>query len=437
MRNKILLSVLLFGASQLSAQVSTNVYTIDYCIQQVLNNNFDVEASRYDAEIAKQSATKGNAGLLPNVSLSGGANYSNNNTELIFAGGIPPTNVDGAQSTSYNGSVGVSYTVFNGFANLSNYDRLMLNEQLSVTQLRLTIENAVITVIGLYLDLAKSQEDLNALNETLTISRTRLKRAEVSSELGVSNSLSLLNATVDFNTDSVNVLSIKNQIGALKRQMNFLMGNDINNDFNVETSIKSFNDLSLADILSQAKTNNVLSVLTTLGERVSEVDSRLAKANQYPTVSVNTSYGLNSSRNGAGIVLEQNNIGFAGGLSISIPVFSGGRTKIAIANAESQLAKSETVKKQNDFLIEKEVFDYWNNYVYFQKALELEQKNIQTALLNERRSEDAFKLGQITSVEFRQAQLALLASKNRVNAAKYNLKKAEYQLIRLKGDLVK
>jgi outer membrane protein TolC len=67
----------------------------------------------------------------------------------------------------------------------------------------------------------------------------------------------------------------------------------------------------------------------------------------------------------------------------------------------------------------------------------MEKENVETAELNVQRAREQLKLGQITSVEFRQAQLNLLASKNRINSAQFNLKKAEYQLIRLSGGLVK
>ncbi len=444
--NQISFTVLMFmlwiHVDTVSAQITErsenqNSMSIETCVSTVLSNNFDVTLATFENQIASQSATKGNAGLLPSIGVNGGANYSNNNTELKFAGGIPPTNVEGAQSTSFNGSLGVNYTLYNGFANVNNFEKLRYANDLSEAQLRLTIESAVITTIGIYLDLAKVHADIIALKETIEISLIRLKRAELAQSLGSGSFLTMSTAKVDLNTDSANLLNALNNKGNLERQLNYLMGQQITNTIHINTEVSAFDNITFDNILSKAKSNNVNLVLARIKVNVADIDKRLASANQYPKIDLNASYGLNSSQNGAGIVLEQSNVGFAGGVTISIPIFSGGRTKIAMENAAVNMEKSTVVKEQNVRLVEKEVHDYWSSYTYFKSLLSMEKENVETAELNVQRAREQLKLGQITSVEFRQAQLNLLASKNRINSAQFNLKKAEYQLIRLSGGLVK
>lgn len=443
-QNRIISTMLLIGLSvaTLFAQ-STEQYegahntSLEACISKVLTNNFDVAAANLENQIAANSTTKGNAGLLPTVTANGGRNYSNNNTKLEFAGGIPPANVDGAQSTSYNASLGLNYTLFNGFANVRTFEKLKYAKNLSDAQLRLTIENAVITTIGVYLDLAKVQEDIKALEETVGISLTRLKRAEVAQSYGSGTTLQVYSAKVDLNTDSVNLLTAINAKGNLQRQLNYLMGNQITQQLEIDTEVKPFENITFDDVMVKAKLNNVLLVMAGLQEDISSIDKQLSMANQYPKIALNSSYGLNASQNGAGIILEQSNVGFAGGFTISVPIFSGGRTKIAMENASVNMEKSAIQKQQNERLVEKEVHDYWNNYTFSEKVLNTEIVNLETAELNASRAGEQLKLGQITSVEFRQAQLNLLASRNRINAARFNLKKAEYQLLRLNGTLVK
>ena len=436
MQNRIWLCCLVFLVAAIKGN-SQNTMPLESVIKEVLTNNFDVQSAKVDVAIANNSATKGNAGLLPNVSANGNAGYSRNNTDLTFAGNIPPANVDGAENTNYGASLGLNYNLFQGFANLRTYDKLKLSENLNETQLRLTIENAVITVIGLYLDLAKLQEDQRALEETIGISLIRLQRAELAEEFGTSRSLDRLNAKVDLHQDSVNLLSLQNQKQAIQRQLNYLMGKAITAEVEASTEVSAFTDLTLENILSEAKQNSTVLALADLQRDMAGIDQKLAQANQYPSISMSTSYGFNGSQNGAGIILEQKNIGFSAGVTVSIPIFSGGRTKIAIENAEYRMEKNDIVKQKNALEIEKQVYDFWYNYQFYTQLLNIENTNVKTAELGLQRAENAYKLGQITSIEFRQAQLNLLASKNRVNAAKYNLKKAEYQLIRLKGDLVK
>lgn len=427
-----LIGLLLIGWMSASAQ---NVLELQTAINKVLSNNFDVALGQLDLEAAQNSATAGNAGLLPSVSFNGGGNYSSNYTELRFAGGIPPSE-GAAQNTNYNASVGLNYALFKGFANLRTFDKLKENENLTSVQLELTIENAVTTVIGLYYDLAKLQEDEVSLIQTIDISQTRLLRATKARELGSANTLEVLNAQVDLHNDSVSLLSLRNQMGAVQRQLNFLMGDAIENSFLVNTEVDAFENFTLEEVRSGAKANNTALVMAEIREKISELDKDLARANAMPSVTLNSSYGYSASQNGAGIVLEQNNLGFSTGISVSVPIFNGGKVRTAVQNAELVMQKNSIQRTQNEVSVDKEVLDHWNNYLYFKELLRIEIANLEAAKQSVSRSQESYKIGQITSMEFRQAQLQLLASKNRINAARYNLKKSEYQLIRLQGKLI-
>ncbi|NNK39189.1 MAG: TolC family protein, partial [Winogradskyella sp.] len=55
---------------------------------------------------------------------------------------------------------------------------------------------------------------------------------------------------------------------------------------------------------------------------------------------------------------------------------------------------------------------------------------------NFERTEEKFKLGQVTSIEFRQAQLNLLSAELNRNQAKYDAKLAEIIVLQLSGELL-
>ena len=64
-----------------------------------------------------------------------------------------------------------------------------------------------------------------------------------------------------------------------------------------------------------------------------------------------------------------------------------------------------------------------------------QQKNLQTAQTNFERSVEQYKLGQITNIVFRQAQINLLGAQLSLNQAKYLAKTAELFLLQISGDL--
>ena len=70
------------------------------------------------------------------------------------------------------------------------------------------------------------------------------------------------------------------------------------------------------------------------------------------------------------------------------------------------------------------------------KIYELQSQNVATAANNFDRSNEQYKLGQISSVELRQAQVNLLNAKTNKNLAKYQAKLAELQVLQLTGQLL-
>ena len=68
--------------------------------------------------------------------------------------------------------------------------------------------------------------------------------------------------------------------------------------------------------------------------------------------------------------------------------------------------------------------------------LKVQQQNLNTAELNFRRSKELFELGQLTSTQFREAQLNLIRAKTQIINAKFEAKIFEFQLLKLIGDLV-
>ena len=66
----------------------------------------------------------------------------------------------------------------------------------------------------------------------------------------------------------------------------------------------------------------------------------------------------------------------------------------------------------------------------------MQTKNISTAKNNFERSSEQYKLGQITSVELRQAQVNLLNAQTSKDLDKYDAKLAELELLQLTGQLL-
>jgi len=70
------------------------------------------------------------------------------------------------------------------------------------------------------------------------------------------------------------------------------------------------------------------------------------------------------------------------------------------------------------------------------EVFEIQEQNVITNKNNFERSKERFNLGQITSIEFRQAQINLINAQTNKNLAKYEAKFAELQLLQQIGQLL-
>jgi len=85
---------------------------------------------------------------------------------------------------------------------------------------------------------------------------------------------------------------------------------------------------------------------------------------------------------------------------------------------------------------QRNVSNAWTIYQTALFVLEAEKKNLETNKRNFNRTQEQYSLGQITSIEFRQAQLNYLNASLNFNQAKYSAKVAELTVLQLSGGLL-
>ena len=195
-----------FSFTQINAQT---IITPQEAVNLTLENNYGIKISNKSVEVAENNAKLLNSGYLPTLTGNAGATYNLDNTEAEFADGRVTT-LNGAR---YNASVNLNYTLFDGLGRAYNYKRLKEQYNLSELEARATIENTIIELFTIYYNAAQLSENLNTLNETIEVSRDRLTRSEYQFDYGQSTKLAVLNAQVDINNDSINIINTKQQLG--------------------------------------------------------------------------------------------------------------------------------------------------------------------------------------------------------------------------------
>lgn len=421
----------------LSLQVGAQeVLTKKEALQIALENNYGVKIATNNVEVAKNNSSIYNSRYLPTVTTNAGANYSNNNQEIESQSG-QITKINGAETKSYNASINVNYTIFDGLGRQYNYKQLKETYNLSELQAKQAIEDMYLQLFNGYFQIARLSENTKNLQKTLEISKQRLKRAEYQYEYGQTTKLELLNAQVDVNNDSINLINSKQQFSNSQRNLNIVMGLEKHSDFTVETDVDFIALMALDDLLSKAKDNNVLLKQNETNIAISKFNIKASKAVFLPTVGLSSSYGWNKSINPAtSFFAGSNSTGLNAGLNLSWNLFDGGNTKVRVANAKIALENQEILQQQQEDIVEnttKNTFELYKNKLFI---LEAQKQNEVTSQNNFDRTQERYKLGQVTSIEFRQAQINLLNTQTALNNAKYDAKLVELELLQLTGEIL-
>ena len=430
--NKIVIIFLLCFSSSFAQEKLTK----EDAVNLALENNYGILIAKNNVKIAENNSSLNNSGYLPRITANAGANYNLNDTENTLQNGTVSEN-NGAESKSYNASIGLNYTLFDGLGRSYNYKKLKESYNLSELEAQTVIENSLLQIFSIYYNVSQLTEDSENIRASLNVSKQRLLRAKYGFEYGQNTKLQVLNAEVDVNNDSIRFINTRRLLSNSKRDLNLVLGRNVNTDFSVETDITFNLVFELNTLLEKAKNYNIEIQKVNKNLQISEFDIKINKSNLLPTLNLNSSYGFNKSDNDASFnYAEQLSQGLNAGLSLNWNLFDGGTTKTRIQNAKIYEDNLKVQKERVLNELERNVanaLEVYNNSLFILNA---EEKNVETNKNNFSRTEEKFKLGQATSIEFRQAQINLLNAQSNLNAAKYDAKNAELILLQLSGELL-
>lgn len=415
--------------------VAQSALTKAEAVQITLQNNYDVKVAKNDARVANNNTLRELNGYLPTINASAGANSSLGGSTQQFSNGNE-NKVSSAFNWGANASVTANYTLLDKTRDIT-VQQLREIANLSDLQLRQTIENNLLQVFSSYYEVARLTQNTKVLEQTIELSNQRLLRAQYQYDFGQNVRLDVLNAEVDIQRDSINLLNIKNQLANAKRNLNVAMGRSVNTPLEVDTLVNYETALNLPQLIQDAQSKNILIGLTDKNLDISAYDIDVIESTKKPTLGASASYNYNFSDNASGSFIDlSTSRGLSAGLSLSWNIFDGGRRKVQKENALVNIESQQILKEQLLQQLERDVSNAWESYQNALFILQAEEKNLATNELNFQRTEEQFKIGQVTSVEFRQAQLNLLTAATNYNTAKYDAKIIELQLIQLSGGLL-
>jgi outer membrane protein len=411
-----------------------DLLTVEDAVATALENNYDIQLSATDLKIDQQNVSLANAGLLP--TLSGTLNQNNNiqySKQTRADGTVQELN--NARNNSLTYGVNLGWTIFDGFRMFARYDQLKTLQKLGETELKFAVLTSVNDVMGTYFNIVQQQQMLKALDTAIVISKQRVTTADNRFKIGKAAKLEVLNAQVDLNTDQTNFLRQKEQYENSKTYLNQLMARDLTTKFVVVDSVTADDELQLADLLNLSGQQNPQIQIAMINKRVAELNLKQVRSMRYPQIDVSTGYLFSDSESSLGFARTNNSRGLNYGIAASINIFDGFLQKRNENIAKLQIASSDIIIKQQTQAINSQLISAYQTYMTNLELVQLEAKNVQIAQQNLDITMEKYRIGTITTLEVRTAQLNYVNAIARNSTAQYNAKMSEINLKVLAGNL--
>jgi outer membrane protein TolC len=410
---------------------SQKVLSSEDAISIALKYNYDILVARNSATTDSVNNTPGNAGMLPDVTISSTESYSTaTKLHQKFSDGSIVSSSN-TQSNSLTANIGLSWTLFDGGKMFVTKRKLSEIQELGEIQFRDRVLQTVYDVILAYYDVVRQKQELASINEVITYNLDRVKISQTSFDAGLSPKTNLLQAKIDLNVYQENAINQQSIILAAKRSLNQLLGRNTDVQFEVLDSIPISESLDNR-VLSQKIDSSNTSILAYQKQiDVDKLSIKEMNSMLLPKIFFNTGYGLFQSNSPDGNPLVNRTIGPSIGGTVSIPIYQGGNAirqiKVAKIQLQSDQYNLENVRLKVNQQLQNALTQFENQL----NLLKIEKDNAILAKENLEISIQRLRYGQTTSLEVSLAENSFVDSLTRLINFEYNLKVAETKLKQL------
>ena len=422
-------------------------------IQLGLADNFGIRIEQQNVEIAENNTTWGAAGRWPTISLN--VSQSNNLRDVQNAANpFQPTGP--TISNGFGPGVSVSWVLFDGFRVLANYERLQRLQELSKGNAQVVIENAVQGIITQYYLAQLERERLSVLEKVFLLSKDRYEYVKLKGELGSAVTFDVLQEQTNYFSDSSNFVTQEITYINARRNLNVLMGQEVGQRYGLTDSLEvTLNDYTVEDLYERMVASNSNLRNQYLNLEIIQSDTRLAKTELYPQLSLNINGTYDLSRQdlsqarfptnpgdtgGGGVsnralVTNQTTSNYAAGFTLSYLLFDGGRVRRAIENSYTQQRIGQLQIDELKLTLRNDLAATYDLYNVRKKLLSISEQAVASAELNLSLAEERFRNATINSFDYRIIQIDYLNAALNNLQAKYNLIESETELLRLTGGI--
>ncbi|RKY31300.1 MAG: hypothetical protein DRP67_02820 [Candidatus Omnitrophota bacterium] len=407
-----------------------NLLTLPDAIRIAVKNNLGVKIAEEKIKQAYYQKKEAKTYFFPQITSSFNYTHLGKNEGMTIPGTpFPP--IKFTEDDIYTFTFSLNQPIFTGGRIKTAYEISKENFENSKIQYALEVQNLIFNVKKAYFSILKAEKFLNTAKKYKELLEKHLKDAKKLFTAGIVTKLDILKTEVAVKQAETGIIEAKNFVKIAKSNLNFILNNPIDKEFEVEDvfEIKEdrkdyeyWRDIALKNRPEIKSMERVLSIC--------EKKIKLEKSNLYPQIYFFTNYNIEKGKQTSFGKWDKN---WNTGIFLSFNIWDWGRIKDRIKEAESE---KKQIEKQLEIVkkaIELEVKNCYLNLLSAEKKLEKNRKQIEKAEENLRVANLLYKEGMATSTDVIGATTSLIEAKNNYYTSIYEYKIAYSQLEKATG----
>jgi outer membrane protein TolC len=401
--------------------------TLRDAINRALRYNLGSIESGENTRIARGQRLLALSQLLPQVSVGASENVEQLNLATLGLNvpGIPT--IVGPFSYS-SADVNASATLFS-FESIQRFRAARTAEDAARLNYQDILDAVTLTVGNAYLEVIETDSRITAQAAQVQNAKALFDQARDQVQAGTAPRIEATRTEVQLHTEEYNLSVTRNRYAIAKLNLSRAIGLPVGQQFKIEDQVP-YSDIAtptLEDALDMAYKSRSDFRAAISSEKAATQTVSAAKGERYPVIAANGNYG------DSGPTFGHSHGDFRFQAGVSVPLFTGGRIKGDITQAEAssrqRKAEAENLRGQIDY----DVRTAFLNLNAAKEQVGVTTQNVELANESLARSRNRFSAGITDSVEVVQAEQALASANDQYITSLYNHNFAKLSLARALG----
>jgi outer membrane protein TolC len=415
---------------------SQEIISLQKALELGLKNNYSILLQQNDAQIAKNNNSLGNAGFLPSLDLNATQNNTISTThQEQFSGTVK--DVANGKSNTLNTGAQLNWTLFDGLNMFVSKKMLTVLEDLGENGTRIVVEGTISDISLSYYSIIQLRKLVKVAQDAVDLSMQRKRIAGAKVSLGAGSQLMLLQSTVDLNADSTRLIRQLVMLANARADFNQLLCRNPLTLFEIRDSIQLSVPRPYDSLLNEALMQNSILTAARLNQDLARLGVRQAQSDRYPQLNFTAGYNYNTLNSQTGFLQYNQSYGPSYGLNLTYHLFNGFNVNRAVKNAKVLMNSGEIEVQDAGLVLQTNLYKIHQEFNANLLIVKMQLANVEVARENVNIAFEKYKLGSINDIELREIQQKLIDAEYQLISSQFEAKKAEVEIDRLSGELLK